>query len=412
VRINNQTAAKYLLGLTVLLFLFFPALDLIRPFHIGLLPLILLLIIKPMSVFNLIVVFILIFVSFLSLLVTFEDVRIPTIGFIWSALPLCFVFIGFSYAKSLNFTVIEIKVFSYVLAVVGVFFVLVQIIYPSSSIMEPYLALTSHSSVLDRYTMIIAPTGNPNMTGLLLALIIVLVSLYLRVSEHTSQNFFLKIMIFILLVGIIFCFARTVLAAVLIFLFVLLFLQYSKKITQLFISIAAFSFVLVAFFYLRDSNERFITYFSTIFAFYDDNSFVARFENWFLTLELIQDYPLSILFGLSQYEALFFSLKGTSVVDSNYLYIFLNHGFIILLILVGVCVFKSLKNSFYFSLLVFLLITSITIPYLSDYRIGFFIGFIYGVAQNLLSKNSLIQKNEHEHIANRRGIKSIQDESI
>lgn len=363
---------------------FIPYVDKLRPFHISFIFLFLLF---PIIISKS-------YISFLKLIIL--CCVICLIGIIYgllnnqylndsiykSILPIVFLFVSFMSTRILcvsqrkfYFILIIISIILCISIFLQVFlpnFVLTKILYIGSS--------SDRVTNLARYIMILYPMQNPNNAGFVFAIFgITCQLLYPNVKNYKCL---LIIILLVFFYGIIFSFARTVLVSFLIAELIILSFSLKKLHFIIFLTVvfAIFLYIINTF-----NVERYLTYYSTVFNALEDDSFTARYKFWNQYWILIHNIPFVILSGYPIYKDFFKIHYNSTVVDSSYLFLLLNYGVLSIIYVITWLIKNMIKTpKIILPLTAFLLINSITLPFISDIRIITLIGMIFGV---LLQEN-------------------------
>ncbi|NLE06020.1 MAG: hypothetical protein GX638_14640 [Crenarchaeota archaeon] len=231
--------------------------------------------------------------------------------------------------------------------------------------------------------MIIYPMQNPNNAAFVLAILVITNQLlYQNVKKYKCL---LIIISLVFLLGIILAYARTVLVSFLIAEFIVLSNSMKKKYLVIILTL-----VITGLIYVCNSFDitRYLTYYNTVFNAFEDNSFTERFKFWHQYWLLIQNYPFVIISGYPIYKELFKINYNSTVVDSSYLHFLLNYGILSIFYILIWFIKKIVINpKTTIPLIIFLMITSITLPFVSDVRMVTLIGVIFGVLQSKNSNN-------------------------
>ena len=166
--------------------------------------------------------------------------------------------------------------------------IIIQLVYPGSSLLSIYIP-DNRVDVLRRYAMIMAPIGNPNNMALFISLLVLSCYQLLRSqSVNVSSKLYIYLHNVILIFGIIFSYARTVLVGfILSGLFLLL--QNSKGPKQIIKFTAGLVIIVLTLNMIIDGSDiniRQITYYKTILNPFEDYSFTSRFDFWLTSFNI------------------------------------------------------------------------------------------------------------------------------
>jgi hypothetical protein len=250
------------------------------------------------------------------------------------------------------------------------------------------------AEVWQRYAMIIAPMGNPNNTALILALVLISLQVLCFGKFNTPVQEYLKhrpiqrllvaLLLAILVVGIVYAYARTVLIALLLVegLFALTFLGKKSRIRVL--ALCAVAILVLWLGPMENLLERQVRYYGTILAPTEATSFAKRYDYyWRNAWEILDSRPILLGTGIGWYEGVLNQVQGSTVTDSSYTYLLLAHGGLVSLgiLLAAWCLFWRGRLSRLYAIL--LAVSAVNLSFLSDYRLNIIIGSLIGWAVSL-----------------------------
>ena len=240
--------------------------------------------------------------------------------------------------------------------------------------------------IYDKYSIVIAPLGNPNNTAVIVALVTIsLLFLQPELLFRRVTRFFLYFILLLLFIALFYTYARTVVAAMFVCLVVFYMIRTTKNPRK------HFPLALVAGAGLIGGTAMTffgtgLNYYLTIFRFWEADSLIVRIDHFMGVIHAMNLEFTSYLIGHGYYESALMSLKHDTIIDSNFLYILIQFG-----IIGGVLFVCGIRHKNWFTyrgvlLAIFLTITSSTLPYLSDFRLGILLSAL--VAFNLSAYNN------------------------
>lgn len=368
--------------LTILSAIFIPFLGLFGVFHISLFFLcilfILLTIHKRLRMIHYIVLLIIIVWPIGGSIVAKLVYNLPLeINALRSFAPLFILFLAYFCFNVVDFSFKEIyKLIMLILTFVSLM-IIIQLVYPGSSLLSIYIP-DNRVDVLRRYAMIMAPIGNPNNMALFISLLVLSCYQLLRSqSVNVSSKLYIYLHNVILIFGIIFSYARTVLVGfILSGLFLLL--QNSKGPKQIIKITASLVIILLTLNMIIDGSDiniRQITYYKTILNPFEDYSFTSRFDFWLTSFNILINNPLLLITGLGWFRGALMQLQGHTTIDSSYVYILLSHGFIFTSIFFASIIHFMRQHPNILPIFIVLLVSAINLAYVTDYRLNIIIAF-------------------------------------
>ncbi len=238
---------------------------------------------------------------------------------------------------------------------------------------------------------VLAPTGNPNNSAVLFGLSLLSViwaynkfdkstmKVRTAVSSIISSKLVVSALVLILVTGIVFAYARTVVVSLMFAVVVLVAIRLYKKydvVVSTLGMLLGITILLVAYIYIANTDGRLAEYYLTIFKLTEAASIQARLAAWQLSYELLVGQPILLLTGVGEYEAFFNHHLGNTILDSGIVYVIVSYGLLFLLVLLVTGTRLITDNLLLAPLFIFLLISSITLPFVSDYIMNIAVSYI------------------------------------
>lgn len=309
---------------------------------------------------------------------TFFGVQSGLNGF-YSPIAFLVIFLSAAIVSSFNLARKDIETFVFVLTFIFCFAAIVQWHPVFRDLYHQLGLLPSHRMdiLLNRsYWIVVAPMANPNNTALV-ASILALCFLHLKFSSGRNSKMDvvqISSLLFMVSVVVLFSFARTVLVAFLISSLVQL------VIFRKFSLLALFSLLmLIAILVFFGEESHFFRYYSTIASFQSEASMTTRYDYYILLFHSMREAWHSVFFGFGDISAVWIQLTGRTVIDSNYIWLIGSLGLIVFFLIVSTLIKFSMSYPRVFPFILFLAITSITLPYFTDFRISVILGTILGL---------------------------------
>lgn len=296
-------------------------------------------------------------------------------------LPIAFlaIFLSAAIVSSFNLARKDIETFVFVLTFIFCFAAIVQWHPVFRDLYHQLGLLPNHRMdlLLNRsYWIVVAPMANPNNSALV-ASILALFFLYLKFSSGRNCKMDvvqISSLLFMVSVVVLFSFARTVLVAFLISSLVQLVIFRKFSLLALFSLLMLIS-ILVFF----GEESHFFRYYSTIASFQSEASITTRYDYYILLFHSMREAWHSVFFGFGDISAVWIQLTGRTVIDSNYIWLIGSLGLIVFFLIVSMLIKFSTSYPRVFPFILFLAITSITLPYFTDFRISVILGTILGL---------------------------------
>lgn len=385
--INKTKALSFLLLITTI---YFPYMEQIRPFHLclALLPLILYGSFDKKYIFiSLILIIIQQFITIIYL----NEFLVKEQFF--TSLPLVFYLISYSLFKNTSLEQKALANLINIISIIAVFFIIIQVFFPNTFLAKIIIGHVTENRfyLIQRFSMLMAPFQNPNNAGFIFAFIF-LINQFIFIKHRKLFGIKNIFTMFFLTIGIVLSYGRTVIGALifvecLIFVFKYINLKYIYK-TIIYLSIILIlmiSLYLLNFYYIK--NDRLLTYYFTILSFWEDKSFTNRFYYWNNCMDILKNYKFGYIIGIPFYKQILTVKSGSNIVDSNYIYILISYGFFGMLLFFSTFIDAIKRERYIIFMFIFVLISSTTLPFLSDYRIALSIGILIGITVSLNKKN-------------------------
>lgn len=366
--------------ITLLSAIFIPYLDILGVFHISLfflgLTFILVTVHKKLKIIHYIILLILIAWplcgSFVAATIYFFPMEIDVLRSFGSLFVLflayfCFNVVRFDYKEIYELIVLILTIVSLM--------IIIQLLYPGASLLSIYIP-ENRVGVLKNYAVIMAPIGNPNNMGLFISLLMITSLNMMKLRKANISKYYIYFNQAVLMLGIIFSYARTVLVGFVLSVLSLLpqnDLNY-KRIAKLAVYFGIFLLIFILF----DGNEmniRQMESYKKILNPFEDNSFTTRFDFWLTSLNILIQNPLLLISGLGWFRGALMQLQGHTTIDSSYIYILLSYGIIFFSIFFVsiICLIKKYPKIL--PLFILLLIVAINMAYITDYRLNIILAF-------------------------------------
>lgn len=300
----------------------------------------------------------------------------------YSSLPVAVLLVSFYIAFKLNVRVRVIQV--YLIFIVIVFLlVLVSQNFPYFRAFYSLVGLIPDHRIgfFESYYIVTAPMANPNNSGLIAALLIMAL-VYFNFNAYkvpVCTRALIAAMCVMLLFGLVFSYARTVLAGFLISFAMLVCAGSSLRVKFYALSLVVLLITGLAF-YL--GGEREFIYYMTILSFQDDHSFTSRYYYWLNILRAFQDNPYSIFVGFGRYQDVIVSYQESAIIDSSYLYFIAQYGLLIVIVFLALILRAAVNVPYLISFIPIFALSSVTLAYFSDVRMNVVIGFVLGLICN------------------------------
>jgi hypothetical protein len=400
--VNRNTVLRPLAFASVLVTILVPMIPAIRPFHFSLLPLFLAFIVHRSTVGQILAVIGTLVIAYVGCLISWCVYGISLeIGAVWSFFPLAIFLVSVFIGSGVNIGARRLYRFLLIVGFLLSVFVLLQVLVPYSSFIRLYIPESRLRSVAhwvsEKRPMIIAPIGNPNNTALLLGLVTLSLSclafgtprIYRR-QRILGRVFLLSILV-ILSIGLILAYARTILVA-----FILsyaFFFLYSKRghlvskvaLVIVLVLVLIGGYVVVEVILGANEAKMVSAYYMTTLDPIGSTSLSHRiYEIWLPILYALEARPLLFLTGAGWYEGLVeLARGGRTVVDSTHLYLLTAHGVLVWFLFTAKALRIAFGKKALAPLVLFLLVSAFTLPYLTDYRLNIAIGIIFGLIMQL-----------------------------